>query len=130
MVPHVCNDVYAWGAGFVVPLGRKYPKTRQTFIESEKLALGTTQFVQVEPTITVANMIGQHRIYPVNGVPPIRYDALRTCMEQVRDECLKTPGTVIHAPRFGCGLAGGDPAKIDALINELWKDFDVTIYSL
>ena len=32
MIAHVCNDKGAWGSGFVVPLAKKYPTTRQEYI--------------------------------------------------------------------------------------------------
>jgi hypothetical protein len=28
MIVHVCNDIGAWGLGFVVPLGTKFPKAK------------------------------------------------------------------------------------------------------
>ncbi len=33
LIPHVCNAVGAWGAGFVVPLGRAYPAAKQAYLD-------------------------------------------------------------------------------------------------
>ena len=30
LIAHICNDIGAWGKGFVVPLGQKYPKAKCT----------------------------------------------------------------------------------------------------
>jgi hypothetical protein len=35
----------------------------------------------------------------------------------------------IHAPKFGCGLAGGNWNFISELINDIWGKFFVTVYS-
>jgi hypothetical protein len=32
VIAHVCNDVGAWGRGFVVPLGKRYPSAKQQFV--------------------------------------------------------------------------------------------------
>ncbi len=135
MIPHVCNNVYAFGAGFALATARKYPAAKTAYLDQEKLELGETQFVEVsdpaESKIIIANMVAQHRLGSINGVPPIRYDALRKCMEQVKEYIEKSGITFeVHAPKFGAGLAQGDWSKIEPLIEELWGNFDVTVYSL
>lgn len=88
VIPHICNDVGAWGAGFVVPLAEKWPRTRHQYkewhgsgydpIRGVTFELGHVAFVQVagvgkyvqQPPdaavqkngeIYVVNMIGQHK---------------------------------------------------------------------
>ena len=31
IIPHICNNVGGWGAGFVVPLGRHYPDAKKSY---------------------------------------------------------------------------------------------------
>lgn len=135
IIPHICNDVGAWGAGFVVPLGRCYPQARTKYLEwfnhrlPNDFALGETQLVQVrqDSPIVVANMIGQHKI----GFKAIRYIQLGKCLEHVAGFAMAT-NSQIHAPMFGAGLAGGDWNIVEELINESWimRGIDVTIYYL
>lgn len=33
VVPHVCNDIGKFGAGFVVPLGKKYPEAKLAYLD-------------------------------------------------------------------------------------------------
>ena len=59
IVAHVCNNIGAWGAGFVVPLGRRYPNAKQLYhAASADLKLGWTQFVTSDDgNVLVANMV-------------------------------------------------------------------------
>jgi hypothetical protein len=152
VIPHVCNDVGAWGSGFVVPLGKAFPKSRQYYLDWYKMKgqlksedyqgqnsvgnfeLGQTQFVPVdtEHEITVANMIAQHDI---GGDRPLRYNALAKCMDQVAawmPDWAIDPHYEIHAPLFGSGLAGGNFLFIQELIEDCWvrRDINVTIHFL
>ncbi len=135
-LPHCVNDLGLWGSGYVVPLGRAYPEAKQEYIEwSEKddFQLGQTQFVWCDDErVCVANMIGQHNVgTPKDGVPPIRYDAIRKCLVDVALTCLHH-NMEIHAPKFGAGLAGGDWNEIEKIIEEelCSKGLSVTIYEL
>ncbi|EJF37406.1 hypothetical protein HMPREF1320_1645 [Capnocytophaga sp. oral taxon 335 str. F0486] len=67
VIAHICNDIGAWGKGFVLALSKrwKYPEKqyKQWYKEGGNFALGEVQFVSVEEKIWVANLIGQHNIY-------------------------------------------------------------------
>lgn len=86
----------------------------------EKFELGEVQFVQVEPTIWIANMIGQRDVKRgKDGTPPVRYDAIRKSLTKVSAFAIEINASV-HMPRIGCGLAGGtwdqiEPSLIHAL---------------
>jgi hypothetical protein len=144
IIPHVCNDMGAWGAGFVVPLGRKYPDAQKGYKDwadgkppkaayypaGLDFALGRVQMVYGadKPMVIVANMIAQER---VGGARPLRYNALAYCMDAVAADCLEHhPKAEIRCPLFGAGLAGGQWPFIEALIEDCWlrQGFDVTVY--
>lgn len=141
IVPHVCNDAGAWGAGFVIPLGRKWPKVRNLYLEwhetqglekgDKPFCLGEIQTVYVvqQPLTLVCNMIAQHK---TGGVRPLRYQHLAECMEKVGALASALPNCEIHAPAFGAGLAGGNWDFVHELIVDCWKrrDIPVTIYYL
>jgi hypothetical protein len=133
VIAHICNDIGAWGAGFVMALSKKWSRPeehyRAKFNAFKSLTLGDVQFTQVEKDITVINMIAQAGIitrpYDKN-LPPIRYEALRECLTKVNQYCIDNNAT-LHAPRFGAGLAGGDWNIIEGIINSTMS-VDVTIY--
>ena len=89
VIVHVCNDIGAWGKGFVLAISKRWPKPEQSYREWHKrgagvpFELGQAQFVEVVPSLWVANLIGQHGIRSVGGVPPIRYQAVRDGLRRV-----------------------------------------------
>jgi len=130
LLPHISNDVFAWGAGYVLALSKKWKMPEFVFLSSEELVLGEVQFVYVERDITVCNMIAQEGvgINKITKLPPIRYEALRECLKKVNEVALKIDAT-IHAPRFGAGLSGGDWQVIEQIIKDEIT-VDVYIYDL
>lgn len=142
VIVHCCNNQGKWGSGFVVALSKKWPEPEQHYRESWRklplLPLGTVSMVRVEPDIVVANLIGQDGIInDENDLPPVRYEAIRKGFTRIvmwlgkRDRSIDLPLPIsIHMPRIGCGLAGGDWALIERLIEAtfLRADIDVTVY--
>jgi O-acetyl-ADP-ribose deacetylase (regulator of RNase III) len=131
---HCCNDLGKWGKGFVVALSKKWPapetEYRRWHRERTGFALGEIQMVQVENTIWVANMIGQHGTKQGSSGPPIRYEAVRQCLEKVAAEATRLSAS-IHMPRIGCGLAGGKWELIEPIILETLcaSALAVTVYN-
>ena len=146
IIPHICNDIGAFGGGFTGPLGRKFPIVADLYLEWAKsgydperaipFTIGETQVIAVQddPRIYVANMVAQHGIIGPNNPTPIKYTALAFCMRAVREIEIwdRNNEFQIHAPKFGSGLAAGAFSVIEKFVNELWiaNGFDVTIYSL
>ena len=122
IIVHVCNDIGGWGKGFVMALSRRWKMPEKQYREWHKsrdgFVLGAVQFVQVEPDLWVANLIGQHKIRKdKHGNPPIRYDAIAKGLSVVAKKAL-TLNASVHMPRIGCGLAGGEWSNIEPLIEQ------------
>jgi hypothetical protein len=84
--------------------------------------------------LTVANLIGQHDIARKAqnlAQPPIRYEAIREGLVRVQNEA-QWVRTSVHVPRINAGLAAGEWAVIEAMINEELVDqgLDVTVCDL
>jgi len=99
--------------------------------------LGSVAIVPVAPELCVANLIGQSGIGNHGHIPPIRYEAIRKGFQRIikyeteRGRDGEGPeNTSIHMPRLGCGLAGGDWALIEPLIEATFIEagMDVTVY--
>lgn len=135
LIIHICNDVGAWGAGFVMALSRRWECPEIQYrdwkrgIYEEPFALGHVQPVRVEADIYVCNMIAQHGVGFHEEKPPIRYDALKQCLERVA-RIAKTLNASTHMPRIGCGLAGGTWDVIGKMVEEELGEFSVTVYDL
>jgi O-acetyl-ADP-ribose deacetylase (regulator of RNase III) len=132
IIAHVCNDIGAWGAGFVLAVSKRWPETRLAYLkdrDAKQLQLGTVRLVPVGNDIWVANMVAQRGIRVQDGVPPIRYDALAQCLRSVAAEAERLKAT-IHMPRIGRGLAGGRWDLVEPLIHEACRNTEVFVYDL
>ncbi len=135
IICHICNDIGGWGKGFVLAISKRWNEPQamyRAWCASGKeggFALGAVQFVQVEPYIWVANMIGQRGIKKGSSGPPIRYEAVALCLTQVAVNA-RALGASVHMPRIGCGLAGGSWTVIEPLIQQhlIGAGVAVTVY--
>jgi O-acetyl-ADP-ribose deacetylase (regulator of RNase III) len=131
----VCNDIGAWGAGFVLALSKKWsqPEAEYRRIPAAKRKLGYVQYIPVGNNTYVVNMIAQTNIKTNTfGVPPIRYEAVETCLKKTAEFARSLnngANTVsIHMPRIGCGLAGGKWEIMEKVIEDAVDDIPVTVY--
>lgn len=143
IIVHVCNDIGAWGKGFVLALSKRFKEPERQFKRwaagetGQPYALGEVQFVPVHPDLTVANLVGQHGIARKSkssatqtpATPPVRYDAIRLGLQRVRAQAEATTAS-IHMPRIGAGLAGGDWNNIQQIIEEELAGLPVKVYDL
>lgn len=154
-IAHVCNDVGAWGKGFVRALSRwddtperayrKWHKTRSHQREGKRIpfALGRTQVVQYGPfndsPMFVANMVAQRGIRHDASAPAvIDYEALRGCLDELGQEATsfwRMFGRIpsIHMPRIGCGLGGGEWSVVEESVLAIPVDIyglTITVYDL
>jgi len=129
IICHICNDIGAWGAGFVLALSNKWRYPEDRYHAMPNYQLGSAMVLEVEPDVYVANMIAQHGTRANSqGVPPVRYLALTDALYKV-NTIAKEMGATLHMPRIGCGLAGGDWAAVETVINKT-VTVDVTVYDL
>lgn len=128
VIAHVCNDAGRWGKGFVLAISKRWKMPSLAYRKINR-NLGTVQFIRVEDSTWVANMIAQHGVG--KSKKPIRYDSLKTCLHLVSGFA-KENNCEVHMPRIGCGLAGGKWGEIEPLINEtlVENDIQVVVYDL
>jgi hypothetical protein len=145
-VPHVCNNVDLFDAGFAGQVAEKYPVVKadyhllgKNFLLSN---LGYSQIIKVyeEPQyrhrLFFVNMIAQNGVRNYSNNRPLNYFALGQSMYKLSQYIHMNTGFVnknekieIHCPKFGSGLAGGNWNFITELINDIWGKFFVTIYN-
>lgn len=133
IIPHIVNNLGIMGSGFVVGLKKKYPRAEEQYLKWYKqFGLGLVQLVGISENVVVANMFAQDGIGGMSKgnfsrvTKPIKYTALIKCMETLSD-CINDD-TEIVAPKFGSLRSGGTWEFIEELIEEIWADFNVTIY--
>lgn len=131
LILHICNDVGAWGAGFVLALSKRWPEPedsyRAWFQSKKKFSVGNIQNVLVEPDLFVINMLSQRGLR-CEGYTPMDYEALDCCLYKVAQ--LRSGPLVpsIHMPRIGCGLAGGEWNLVEPIIENRLNKHNVTVY--
>ncbi|MGW4170353.1 macro domain-containing protein [Streptomyces chartreusis] len=135
VIAHVCNDIGGWGKGFAVAISRRWPEPEKSYRAwhreraSNDFALGAVQFVQVEPYVWVANMVGQRGIRTGSKGVPVRYEAMDAALERLAEKAADL-GASVHMPRIGCGLAGGKWSRVEPLITDrlVRRGIAVTVY--
>src|SRR4051812_26979548 len=66
IIAHICNDLGGWGKGFVLAISKRWKEPEQDYRDwhrnraSNDFKLGAVKFIQVEPYVWVANIIGQN----------------------------------------------------------------------
>ena len=147
IISHICNDVGAWGSGFVVPLGNVYPQARESYrnwykygydVNSlSKFMLGSSQFIHDYTTdVIIQNMIAQTGFISIKNPKPISYAALDSCLTDLRliinDLKMYDKKVKLVCPAFGSERAGGDWSKISSIIRRriCHFGFDMDIYCL
>lgn len=137
VIPHVCNNLGGFNAGFVVALNNLSPEPQRVYkqhlarFRDSHNALGETSIAQVDHKTFVANMIAQNGYISASNPKPLKYWALVKCMQDVLplQTDLKSPFD-LHCPKFGSLRSGGNWKFIEELIQEIWVDrgVNVTVY--
>lgn len=143
IVPHVCNNINLFGAGFAAAVADYYPEVKANYhLLGSNMKLGHTQFIPVKKDktydheIIFANMIAQNgTINTKNNARPLNYAALVQCMLNIKAYIqqlnkLDKNRIEIHAPKFGSGLAGGNWGFITELMQDVWPDVDISVYTI
>ena len=137
IIVHCCNDIGAWGSGFVLSLSQRWREPERQYRGWARHApttfpfkLGQVQFVWVEKDIEVANLIGQHGIRSQNRLPPIRYSAIREGFDRIATYALNK-GASVHMPKLGSERAGGDWNLVADIVARhlVARGISVTVYN-
>jgi len=139
IIAHICNNVGKWGRGFVVPLGKKYPKAKDVYLNQSWewdrgmawASLGKVDIVPIGEGVWVANMIAQN---DVGATRRVDLDALFSCLCRVAVFALTTTFAgfppVVQMPRIGTGLGRAKWEDIEPLIRSALCDKGVRVVVL
>lgn len=145
-VPHVCNNIDLFGAGFAAQVAENYPSVKtdyhllgKNFLKNN---LGYSQILKVyeDPKfrhkLYFVNMIAQNGVRSGNNPRPLHYGALVKSMIQLTQYIAMNTGFLhqtekieIHSPKFGSGLAGGNWNFIQDIIDDIWGRHTIYIYN-
>lgn len=132
IIVHVCNNIGAWGAGFVLAVSKKWKQPEEYYRSLKTYNLGESYLIRVEDDITICNLIGQENIRSSNpnSIPPVRYVAIEKGLKDLAEMIKNIPEYSVHMPMIGSGLAGGNWRIIERIIEVTLCDagIPVTVY--
>lgn len=129
----VNDKAVTWGGGVARKMANRFPHAETQFREQivpipRNERLGKAIFTRANDEITVASLIAQEGYGP-SHFPRIRYNALKNCLELVKNRAKKENATV-HMPRIGTGSAGGDWGTVEEMLDDIMvrSGLSVTVY--
>jgi O-acetyl-ADP-ribose deacetylase (regulator of RNase III) len=145
IIGHQVNCKGVMGAGLAAQIKKKYPNVYTSYINLIKWAkeeykrgysktdnlLSSCQFVDTPDSKVIANIFGQYG-YGRRSIQT-DYEALRKGLWSIK-EVVTYPYTKLYNKTIalpygiGCGLAGGDWKIVYNIIDEVFSDYDVTLY--
>lgn len=131
LLAHGCNCSGGFGSGVAAGMAHNHRKARDAYLEQHNTSggwiLGAVQFVR-SGNKWIANCATQQGYLP-RGICHANYDAIKLSMTLVKQFAQKN-GLTIAIPKIGAGLAGGDWNIIEKILEEVFSDYDITIYYL
>jgi O-acetyl-ADP-ribose deacetylase (regulator of RNase III) len=137
-IAHGCNARGKMNSGVAKAIRDRWPvvfeRYQEWWDESYRvLAVGQNQMVPVKDLFepddrVVINMITQAN-YGRDGNKYVSYDAIHNCFAQL-NHCPTIHAGGLAIPKIGAGLGGGDWKAIEAIINSVTPNLDITVYSL
>lgn len=135
VIAHGCNCYCTMGSGIAPLIKKAFPEAYAADLRTKKGDLdkkGTLSWGQ-SGEVTVANLYSQGGYWGRNkGIRDLDYGALDDALVLFADLAKNIRGndTRIGLPKIGAGLAGGDWAVIEPMIEKHLGHFDTTIYVL
>lgn len=125
VIVHGCNCFNTMGAGLASRIFTEAPfawEADQRTERGDRSILGSYTLGIAKSGATIINAYTQYR-FGSNGAD-VNYDALELVIRKV---CLDFPNKVIAMPRIGCGLAGGDWSRVEAILVRVSEETGSTI---
>ncbi len=133
VIIHCCNCFNRMGSGIAKAISDRWPEVRaaddQT-VAGDKDKLGTFTFAEVDGRI-VFNLYGQYR-YGTDS-RKVEYPALKQGLSLIKEHLEDNGGFAFYKVGtypLGCGLAGGDWEIVRPIIEEVFGDQEVHVYTL
>jgi O-acetyl-ADP-ribose deacetylase (regulator of RNase III) len=134
VVVHGCNAQGVMGSGVAKALRDKHPSCFRVYREAyesqgNKLHLGDIHPSQVSDTLHIVNGITQMYYGRTPGRVYVDYDAVASVMRK-SGALAKELGLPLVFPLIGCGLAGGDWARVSKIIEDACPDVEKILYTI
>lgn len=132
VIAHGVNCQGVMGSGVAAALRKRYPEIMgndqfgYTNLTTKYLAsdlLGTVDFCTVSDELTIANCFTQDKYGTQKR--QVNYEAIALCFEELESSLYE--GEMLHIPKIGAGLAGGNWEIIRTIIDQTYSG-EVTLW--
>lgn len=128
LVVHGCNCFCTMGAGIAKGIKAAFPAAygadRATSC-GDRAKLGSCTFTEIDLDGSLLIVVNAYTQFDFRGSgTKVDYDAVRSCFRWIKEQ---HSGRRMGLPKIGAGLAGGDWARIAAIIEEELACEDVTL---
>lgn len=128
VIVHQVNAQGVMGGGIALAIRTKWPQVWEEYYKAIRPDqpdkgfgyMGSVIYVQVEPELWVANIVGQQFYGREPGKQYTSYEALRMGLASV-SHFAENYGLDAHYPTIGCGLGGGDWTIVSKLIDDAFE---------
>jgi len=135
IIGHQVNCKGVMGSGVAKLIKEKYPEAFEFYkdkcnatVDKQEL-LGVCQLVESAKGKTIANLFGQLK-YGRGKEQYTDYAALEGALIDLKNSAMKTNSSIALPFNIGCGLANGSWDVVSKMIDEIYSDYDVTLYKL
>ncbi|MFP3389481.1 macro domain-containing protein [Brevibacillus sp. SIMBA_040] len=135
IIGHQVNCKGVMGSGVAKLIKEKYPEAFEfykdkcnTTADKQEL-LGMCQLVECTNGKTVANLFGQLK-YGRGKEQYTDYSALESALLELKNRAMNINSSIALPFNIGCGLANGSWDVVSKMIEEIYSDYDVTLYKL
>lgn len=131
LIVHGCNCFCTMGAGIAKGIKAAFPAAFEAdlaTVKGDRAKIGTCTFTVIDRNGTSLVVVNAYTQFDYRGSgPKVDYEAVRSCFRWIKQQ---HSGKRIGLPKIGAGLAGGDWARIAAIIEEELAGEDVTLVEL
>lgn len=134
IIGHQVNAQGVMGSGLAKQIRAKYPKVYTEYKEFCELydtpleRMGKVNFVEIEEGKYIANIFCQLYYGRNKYITYTDYDHLYRALRFLKSVAKQNDMSVALPYYFGCGLANGDWSIVYAMIQEIFQDYNVTLY--
>lgn len=132
VIAHQVNCQGVMGSGVAKQIKEKYPEVYKKYknyvnnFEFKSLLLGNCQIVETTKEKYIANLFGQFG-YGIKE-QQTNYKALEESLFSLKVSAKDNHKTLALPFKIGCGRGGGDWDIVYKIIEDVFQDYDVTLY--
>ena len=128
IICHQCNTKGTFDGGLAYQIKQVYPQCEKQVIDwlsyKEYFKGDYYLYVNKQDNKMIANCFTQNEDYTTN------YEELRKCFTKLKNNCIDMKQTICCPYKYGCGIASGNWNIVLRILEDIFTDYDISIYEL